>query len=93
MVDARRSLLTERENVELISYRERRYFLDADQLIPASLVRYELHSRANDIVVVMTVLTERSVIEVIGHTSDPSRESELQSLVTSVHVSSMVARP
>ncbi len=92
-VDARRVRVFEQEKGTTVPYRERRYLLDSERMIPASLVRYELHGSKDDILLVLTVVTEQSTIEVIGHTPTGSRESELQSLVTSLSLAHSGSKP
>lgn len=68
-------------------YREQRFFLQNSDLVPASLARYGFPSSVGSegVIQVLTVVTDRGAIEVIGGGSAADAQ-QLTAVLTSLHV-------
>jgi hypothetical protein len=65
-------------------YRERRFFLTGADLVPASLARYAMPG-PESLVQVLTVVTERGAVEVLGG-SAPGQEQDVNAVLDSLRV-------
>lgn len=83
-VAARRQVVAKRG---LQDYHERRFFLERSDLVPASLARYGLSGKtgAGSTVQVLTVVSERGVIEVFG-SGGADQEAARTALMTSLRL-------